>query len=72
MLSNVLIAVALARPTVGYCQGMNFVVGGLLIVGTAVGRNKDNDTNKNDLNTDTKNTCKDESSCGDDAQGDLP
>ena len=66
MLSNVLIAVALARPTVGYCQGMNFVVGGLLIVGTAVGRNKDNDTNKNDLNTDTKNTCKNESSSGDD------
>ena len=38
MLSNVLLALAIARPNVGYCQGMNFVVGGLLIVGTVVGR----------------------------------
>ena len=38
MLKNVLLALAIAKPNVGYCQGMNFVVGGLLIVGTAAGR----------------------------------
>lgn len=42
MLSNVLIALAIARPNVGYCQGMNFVVGGLLIVGTAADRTSSN------------------------------
>lgn len=42
MLSNVLLALAIARPNVGYCQGMNFVVGGLLIVGTAAGRTSSN------------------------------
>ena len=40
MLCNILMAVAVARPSVGYCQGMNFVVGLLLIVGIASSKSK--------------------------------
>lgn len=35
MLTRILLTLAHARPSVGYCQGMNFVVGALLIVGMA-------------------------------------
>ena len=34
MLRHVLLALATARPDIGYCQGMNFVVGVLLLVGS--------------------------------------
>ena len=30
MLNNILLANALIRPEIGYCQGMNFIVGTLI------------------------------------------
>ena len=50
MIRHVLLALATARPDIGYCQGMNFVVGVLLLVGS-LNSNLKSMTEKQDIHT---------------------